>query len=171
MLRSPGKSHPHGDPSPEGSPLLQQGCTHGGKHRTAELAHSTDGADLTSRYAHPWHIPATQGQQRDAGIIPHPMHHPASQWEGVPRHRPKHLSASRFPVPSSVQAGGHLQSVVGRISWIREAVKGPMLLWRKHLSQTRQSCKTLSRTEREQGSKACARKPTSVGKMFYKAVI
>lgn len=50
---------------------------------------------------------------------------------GGPEAPPQASLGCSFPVLSGVQAGGHLQSVVGRISWIREAVKGPMLLRRK----------------------------------------
>lgn len=65
------------------------------------------------------------------------QNHPAAQAlsripvGGGPEAPPQASLGRSFPVLSGVQAGGHLQSVVGRISWIREAVKGPMLLRRK----------------------------------------
>lgn len=95
--------------------------THGGKHRPS--------ASRRQRCL-PWVI-------RAPGAPEGCQNHPATQVlsripvGGGPEAPPQASLGCSFPVLSGVQAGGHLQSVVGRISWIREAVKGPMLLRRK----------------------------------------
>lgn len=72
---------------------------------------------------------------------------------GGPEAPPRASLGCSFPVLSGAQAGGHLQSVVGRISWIREAVKGPMLLRRKsrpgHTERAIFTCPGLYRQPRQ----------------------
>lgn len=83
------------------------------------------------------HTPNTIKPPWGHPLGPAPPHRPSTTpqpWVGVLRHWGGGQGCPAtgcFPVPTGVQAGGHLQSVVGRISWIREPVKGPMLLWRK----------------------------------------
>lgn len=89
--------------------------THGGTHRPR-----------ASRWQRrlTWAIAGTPEPSCSPSTVPIPV-------GGGPEAPPQASLGRSFPVLSGVQAGGHLQSVVGRISWIREAVKGPMLLRRK----------------------------------------
>lgn len=95
--------------------------THGGQHRA-----SPSGGQRRL----PWVIRAPGPSE---GCQNHPATRalPRIPVGGGPEAPPRASLGCSFPVLSGVQAGGHLQSVVGRISWIREAVKGPMLLRRK----------------------------------------
>lgn len=84
-LRSPGKSHP------TGNPLCSTPC------------YKRHPRGRTQTECIPLAEMAALGDQSPTGFrgMPEPScklkHHPASRWEGVPRHRPKHPSAAASP--------------------------------------------------------------------------